>query len=408
MTFWAGESVSAFGSQITWFALPVVAVLTLHASGGQVGLLKTLFTLPYFVFPLAVGVWLDRRRRRPAMLFANMGRALLVLSIPVAFWFSALSLWQLYVVAVAGGALSVVFDVAIASFLPGMVGRNRLASANSRLQTTGSVAGLTGPGLAGGLASLVGVAFTMIADAVSYLVSFGTILSVRGREKAPDPTVGKNGFLADLKGGLIALFGNPPVRQIALHATIYNGSVQCVEVAFLVYAVTDRGLSAGLYGVVLTVGGLGALLGSVVSAPLARRIGFGPALLTALIFSTDMFFLIPAAPSGVVALTVFASAAFMLVGFGNGIANIVTGTIRQAVTPDALLARVAAGYRTMNFGVIPLGSALAGLLVATLGARTTLIIAPFGLMASALPVLARSVRGIRELPSEPPELPVRS
>jgi MFS family permease len=401
LLFWTGESVSGFGSQITLFALPVAAVVVLHASGGQLGLLKALFTVPYFVFPIAIGIWLDRRTRRPVMLAANIGRAALVLSIPVAAWLGGLAMPQVYLVALLGGALTAIFDVAYVSYVPALVGRARLAGANSRLQASDSVATLSGPGLGGLLVGLVGAASALVTDAISYLVSFGTIAAI-GRKEAPSAPRGPRRLWPEIRDGLRAVFGNPPLRQIAFHAAIYNGFFQLIEIAFIIYALNDRHISPGVFGLIVTVGGVGGFLGSVVAAALLRRIGPGRALLVALSMSTNAFFLLPVAHGRKATVVVLFAVTFLLAGIGAGIANVVVVTVRQSLTPDHLMARMNASYRVMNFGVIPIGSAIAGVLIGFLGPRTLLWLAPFGLLASVIPVLSPAVRRLRELPEAPP------
>jgi len=372
-------------------------VLVLGASGGQVGLLKTLFTLPYFVLPLAVGVLLDRKPRRPAMLAANAVRGLLVFALPVLAWTRFRTMTDLFVVALLGGFCTVVFDVAYASFIPTLVGRERLGTANSRLQTGYSAAFLAGPGAAGLLVNAFGAANTLVADAVSYLVSFLAIRSVRVPETVGPPAGAQRSVLREAREGVAALFGIPPVRQIALHAAIYNGSFQLIEVAFLLYALRVRAIGPGLFGLAVTVGGIGGLLGALSSARLARRVGYGPAMVTALCLSTAPYFALAAAGGGRTALVVTWSLTFFLGGTGTGIANVVVATVRQGYTPDALMARVGAGYRMMNSGAIPVGAALAGVLVTVVGVRTTLWLAPFGLLASTAPIVLTSFRRIRTL-----------
>lgn len=402
LLLWAGESVSALGSQITLFALPVAAVLILHASGSQLGILKFLYTVPYLVVPLAVGVWLDRRPRQPAMLLANLSRAALVASIPVAGWLGGLTLTQIYIVALLGGALGVVFDVAYGSFVPHLVGRDRLGSANSRLQGSASVATLAGPGVAGALVGLVGAATTLLADAVSYLISAATIASMRTAEPTPVGSPDRR-YVKEVREGLAALFGNPSLRLIAIHAAVYNSVFQLIEIAFIVYALTDRGLSATAFGLVVTIGGVGGLAGVVSAAWLMRRLGAGPALILALTLSTNAFWVLPLAHGSTAAVAISFGAAFFVGGAGIGVANVVVSTIRQSLTPDRVMARVNASYRVMNAGAIPVGSAVAAVLITIWSAHTLLWIAPIGLMASAIPALLPALRRLHTLPTTPPD-----
>jgi MFS family permease len=400
----SGETISQLGSQITLFAVPMTAVLVLGASGGQIGLLKTLFTLPYFIFPLVFGVILDRRPRRSAMLIADAGRALLVFAIPLLAWNHVLAMPHLFVVAFLGGTLSVAFDVAYSSYVPSLVGRPRLAEANSRLQTGYSAAFLAGPGAAGLLVNAVGAASALVADAVSYLVSFVTIAALKFKEPTPAPDATKPRPLAEAWEGIRALFKVAPIRQLTLHATIYNGCFQLVEVAFVVYALRDKHLGPGLFGLVVTIGGIGGLCGALSSAWVNRRFGPGPAMFAAVVAESGIYFLLPAVHGSTGALVIQFGLTFLVGGAGTGIASVVAGTVRQGFTPNRLMARVGAGYRMLTLGAIPAGAALAGLLVTLFGVRNTLWIAPFGLIASVAPIGLTSFRRIRALPGLDPSL----
>jgi MFS family permease len=392
------ETVSQLGSQITLFALPMAAILLLGADGGQIGLLKTLFTLPYFLLPLAVGVFLDRRPRRTAMLVANFGRMLLVFSIPAVAWLRLLTMNQLLVVALLGGFLAVVFDLAYAAYLPSLIGRDRLGQANSITQTGYSTAFLAGPGVAGLLVNAFGAASALVADALSYLVSFVTISRMRFREPVPDP--GPRRPFAEAWEGVTALFGIGPIRAIALHASLYNAWFQLIEVAFLVYALNVLHIGAGAFGLVVTAGGVGGLLGALSGARVARRLGYGRAMVAAATVESLAYPLLAAAHGGRGALLALFAVTFFVGGAGTGAANVLVSTIRQTHTPDRLMARVGAGYRMMNAGAVPVGAAAGGLLVTAVGARTTLWIAPAGLLLSVLPlVLTASLRRLRELPA---------
>jgi MFS family permease len=402
----SGETISQLGSQITLFAVPMTAVLVLGASGGQIGLLKTLFTLPYFVFPMVFGVILDRRPRRSAMLIADAGRAALVFAIPLLAWNHVLAMPHLFIVAFLGGTLSVMFDVAYSSYVPSLVGRPRLAEANSRLQTGYSAAFLAGPGAAGLLVNAIGAASALVADAISYLVSFVTIAALRFKE--PPPAVERKHPLAEAREGIRVLFKIDPIRQLTLHATIYNGCFQLVEVAFVVYALRDRHLGPGLFGLVVTIGGIGGLCGALSSAWVNRRVGPGRAMLGAVLAETAIYFALPAVHGSKAALVVLFGLTFLVGGTGTGIASVVAGTVRQGFTPNRLMARVGAGYRMMTLGAIPAGAALAGLLVTLVGVRNTLWIAPFGLIASVAPIGLTSFWRIRSLPASDRDLEAAS
>jgi predicted MFS family arabinose efflux permease len=302
------------------------------------------------------------------------------------------------VVALLGGFFAVVFDLAYAAYLPSLVGRDRLGAANSLIQTGYSTAFLAGPGIAGLLVNAFGAASALLADALSYLVSFVTIARIRFREPVAERRPRRP--FAEAWEGLAALFRIGPIRAVALHAAIYNASFQLIEVAFLVYALNTVGLGPGAFGLVVTVGGVGGLVGALSGARIGRRLGYGPAMVTAALVESLAYPLLPAGHGGRTALLVVFGLTFLIGGAGTGAANVLVATIRQSHTPDELMARVGAGYRMMNAGAVPIGAALGGVLVTALGARTTMWIAPFGLLASVLPlVLTSSFRRLRTLPT---------
>jgi predicted MFS family arabinose efflux permease len=333
------------------------------------------------------------------MLLANATRAVLVFTIPVLAWTNLLNITDLFVVALLGGAFSVLFDVAYTSYVPTLVGRPRLSEANGLLQTGYSAAFLSGPGLAGLLVSAIGAPAALVADAASYLVSFTTISSIKTKEAPLVRDGQRRHAIAEAKQGIVALFRIAPVRQIALHAAIYNGFFQFIEVAFLIYALRVRHIGSGYFGVAVTIGGIGGLFGALNSARVVRRLGLGRAMLLAVSLETVIWFTLPAWRGDRLTITLLFGLTFMVGGIGAGIANSAVATIRQGFSPDRLMARVAAGYRVMNFGAIPIGAALGGVMVSTVGVQTTLWLTPIGLIASAGPLVLTSFKRLRDLPT---------
>jgi MFS family permease len=398
---WSGHTVSQVGSQITLIVLPLVAVLTLDAGGLQVGLLQAAFTLPYLLLPLPVGVWLDRRTLRPVLIGTDLLLAALVLSVPLAAALDSLTLTHLYVAALLGGSATVAADIAKTSYVPGLVGPERLAGANSKLNASLALGVTSGPGFGGGLAGWLGAPFALVADGVSYLLD-AVLLSLLRYEEAPRPRTRDRAPVAEVRAGLRAVFGVPPIRALALHATGYNGGLQLVAVALLVHVVTDRGYGAAAYGLIAVAGGVGAVLGSLLAPVLGRRFGHGRVMLVALLVGANAFWLLPAAGGSRAAAVATCSAALFLASAASGLGGVVAVTVRQLLTPPELYARMNASYRLLTFGPIPLGALAGGLLVATIGARETLLVAPVVLLLAVLPLATRPVRELgRNLPSAP-------
>lgn len=392
---WGGDLVSQLGSQITMFVLPLLVISTLGATATEVGVLHALHTAPFFALPLFAGVWLERRARRPVMITMDVCRAVLVLTVPLAAWLDALTLAQLYVVALAVGSMTVVFDIAAASYLPRLVAAQHLDSANSKLSADQAVGAVAGPGIAGWLNGLVGSASTLVLDGLSYAVSAVCLLGI-GHREVPAAPVERN-VRQELVDGLRAVFGNRYIRPIAVHAAIYNAGIELVTVGFLIHFVRDLGLGSELYGVVMVVGGLGAVCGALLAPSVIARIGYGNTFSAALVLSTTSYFLLPWVSGSTASVTSVAALGYFLGCVGAATGGVVSVTLRQRLTPPELHARMTATYRLMNFGAIPVGAALSGVLVDSWGAARVLWIAPVVLMVSALPVVLGPVRSLRTL-----------
>ena len=271
--FWAGESVSLVGSQITALALPFMAVLVLGASPAQMGLLGALGFLPFLVVTLPAGAWIDRHRRRPTLIVANLARAALIATIPLAALFGVLRMELLYVIAFAVGVLTVAFDVAYLAYVPSLVSRERLTTANGRLLASASAAEMGGPGLAGLLISLVGAPLALAVDAASYVVSAVSLIGISREEPAPPPEApGRRDLVAEIREGLRVTFGSPLLRAVAAEAATYNGLYQMIEVLILLYFTRQLGLNPATIGLLFAHWRGRCSLGSVVAGRLRETI----------------------------------------------------------------------------------------------------------------------------------------
>ncbi|MYT20335.1 MFS transporter [Streptomyces sp. SID7760] len=399
---WAGDAVSQFGSKITEFVLPLLMVTGLHATGTQVGLLQTLYMAPFFLLPLFAGVWLDRRPARPVMIAADLARFALVLAVPVLALLGGLALWHVWLIALLGGSLSAVYDIAATAYLPRLLPAAQLPAANSLVTANQAVGGTAGPGLAGWLAALFGPAATLVFDALSYLASASALMLVRHREKTVRSATPRD-LRRELREGLRSVLDNPPLRAVAVHAGIYNAGIALLNLAFLMRFVRELGHDSADFGLVMVAGGLGAVAGALTAPLLLRRLGFGPAFLTVLVFSTTPYLLLLTADGGGADLPV--SALAYLLGTGGASAgSVIAVTMRQRLTAPHLYARMTATYRLISFGMLTLGTTCAGLLTQYAGARTALAVAPVLLLLSVAPIAGRSVRTLRTLPDQAAEV----
>lgn len=394
--FWVADLVSQFGSRITEFALPLLVVTTLDGTGTQVGLLQALYLCPFFLLPLFAGVWLERRTKRPVMIAADLGRFALVMSVPLLALFDALTLPLLYAIAVTGGALTVLYDIAAVSYLPQLAAGRDLASANSAVSVNLAVGATAGPGLAGWLSGVFGPVGILVFDGLSYLASANALLLIRHREPRP-PRPPRRSLRRELAEGLRAVLDNPPIRALVVHAGIYNAAAATTTVAFLVHFVRDLGHANAEYGAVLVAGGVGGVLGALGVPRLIRRVGHGPALSVVVVFSTTSYFLLPLTDGGS-SDVLLGGLGYFLGVTGSSAGSVIALTVRQRCTPSALHARMNASYRLISFGLLSIGAGVAGVLVDSLGARTVLFATPVVLVLSAVPAVSRPIRTLKELP----------
>ncbi|HEX4829602.1 MAG TPA: MFS transporter [Trebonia sp.] len=399
---WWGETISQIGTQVTQFALPLVAILTLKATVLEVGVLNALRFVPVIIVAILAGVVLDRRRRRPVLIGCSLASAVIIGLVPIAQAGGVLSLGLLYAVALLAGTLSVCFDVGALSYVPYLVGRRHLGEANSRLQASIAFAGIAGPGLAGLLVGLITAPVTLTVDAASYLFSAAGLLAVRRREPAPDHRE-QAPIRQSLAEGFHAVYGTRLLRVLLAQSATLNIGFGALSTVFTVYALRTVGLSATKLGLALAALQAGALLGALGAARVQRALGLGRTLVVAIlaVSASPLLLLIPhgASPGAIVV--------FMLgwLGHGTGIAiwNVNTVTLRQAVTPSRVLARMNATYRMLLFGALPVGSLAGGLLGAAFGLHTALLIAALVLVTPIAWIFFSPVFRLTEMPSLAPE-----
>jgi MFS family permease len=388
--YWAGQSLSLLGSQVTAVGLPLIAALTLDVGAGGVSLIATAFFLPNLLLPLLAGHWLEGRPKRPVMIWADITRALLLATVPIASVTGVLSLPLLTGVAFSIGAMSVVFDIGGFTYLPTLVRRNELAEANRALQGSATVAQVGGPGLAGVLVQLVGPPLALFADALSYLASVFGVAAAR----RPEPRL-RTHPSGGLLEGVRLLTADGCLRALTAHAAIYNAAAQIVLVNLVIWAVDDRHVAPGLYGLALSAAGAGAFLGTMAALRGADRLGYGHAFLAALSLSCGVPLLTATFPwQGATLALGFALVQFVS-GIGLGCANVLSTTLRQTIIPTTQLARTTGAYRLFMFGSIPLGSALGGVLGESFDSRIGVALGTLGLALSALPMLAPRIRTLR-------------
>jgi MFS family permease len=396
LLFWSGETVSLFGSQVTLLALPLTAILVLHATPWELGLLNAAGYAPFLLATLPAGAWLDRERKRPILLASSVLRAAIVAIVPLASALGWLRLEVLVGVALAHGILTVVYDVGWLSFVPSLVRRDQVVSANSRLQASASAAQVGGPGVGGVLIQVLSAPMALVVDAASFAFSAITLASIKTPEPKPREDLERH-LLAEITEGLRVTFQRPLLRAMALNAGAFNLFDQVIFTAFLLYAVGPLGLAPGLVGAVISAGAIGGLVGAVAAESVGRRLGIGRAMITMSVVASSTAVAIPLLAGPQPLIVVALAAVFFGQGLGLGVTNVHFVSLRQSITPANMLGRMNASYRTISFGAIPLGALLGGALAEMVGLRAALLVGGLGLLLTPSIVAISPVRFVREL-----------
>jgi MFS family permease len=400
LKLWSAETVSQFGTQVSQLALPLTAVLVLDASAFEVAALGTVEFLPFLLFTLPAGVWVDRLPRRPMLIAGDFGRAALLASIPAAYFLDALTLGQLYVVGFLVGICTVFFDVAYQSYLPALVERDQIIEGNSKLEISRSSAQIGGPGLSGGLVELFTAPYAVLVDAISFLGSGLFILGIRKHEPRPQRATEQNGqstLWTELKAGLRFVFGNPNLRAQAGCTATSNFFSNVSYAIIVVFLVRELGLTPGVIGLAFTIGSFGSLLAAFSSTRISRRFGIGPTSIGMAMLFGPSALLLAFAPEGNAAIP-FIVVAILLAGFSVVVYNITQVSYRQAICPPSLQGRMNSVMRFIVWGTIPLGSLAGGALGSWIGLRETIVVGAIGGGGSFLWLVFSPQRHLREMP----------
>jgi len=397
---WAGQTISRFGSEISQLAIPLTAALVLNASPAQMGLLAAFEFAPFLLLSLLAGVWVDRLPRRPILIVADIGRAFLLGSIPVAAIAGTLRIEQLYLVGILTGTLTVFFDVADQSYLPVLVKREHLVEGNSKLEMSRSVAQITGPGVAGVLVQVVTAPLAVAVDAASFVASVLFLLFIRTPE--PPPVRHANGpgsVWAELREGLAVVLSNPLLRSIAGCTGTFNLFGNAMFAVYVLYVTRQLEISPALLGLILAAAGPGALLGALVAGRVAARFGLGITIIGSILIGALATLLVPLATGPTVVVAVMLMLAQFIGGFANPVYNINQVSLRQAITPDRVQGRMNASMRFLVWGTIPIGALLGGALGETFGLRPTLLAMALCSLLAPLWIVFSPVRALQVQPA---------
>ena len=393
---WGAQCVSQVGSQVTGLALPLAAIFVVHATTFEVAALNVVDLLPWVLFSLPVGVWVDRLRRRPILIAADWGRAGALASIPIAYAFGGLTLPQLYIVGFTTGTLTVFFDVSYQSYLPALVERDELGDANSKLEVSRSGAQVGGPGLAGILVGAITAPYAIAVDAVSFLASALLMTAIQRVEELPETLAAtRQRMRTEIADGLRFVVRHPIMRPFLIMVAWSNFFTIMVFSIFLVFAVRDLHLSAATIGLMLSVASVGTLLGALTGTRIARLFGIGPTTVVLAAIGGAVFVLYPLARGGyAIPFIVIAQFAFGFCAIGINVNGI---SLIQAITPGRMLGRTNASRRFVVWGVMPFGGLIGGALGSSLGLRGALWVGAIGCSLAFIALLPSPIWRVRVL-----------
>lgn len=393
---WSAATISIFGSLITRLALPFVAILVLGAGPFEVAILRSLDVLAATGFGLVAGAWVDRLRRRPVLIWADLGRALLLATVPLAFVLGILTLAQLFLVTLLTAILTTFFDAADNAYLPSIVRRDELVDANSALTASGSAAEFTAFGLSGFLVQVLTAPMAILVDAVSFVASALLLGSIRTGEEPPPPVAERRRILVEIRDGLALVRRDPVLRALALTEMTHGVLWGVFGATYLLFAFEVLELGPAAIGLITAAGGVGSLLGALVVGRATRRWGIGLTAVGGLVLAALGNAFVPLAPAGAPFVAAGFLVAQQLVGDGGDTVYAITEqTVRQATVENRLLGRTASTIQVAS-GAAQLAATLAaGLLAEVIGLRAVAVMAPLGALAGAAVIWFSPVRSLR-------------
>lgn len=384
--------VSTAGSAITGLALPLTAVMILGAGPGQMALLRLADFVPNILFGLFIGVWIDRARRQPILVWADLGRAALLASIPLAAILGVVSFTQLWIVAFVVSILTACSNLAEVAIVPTVVPRARLVEANSRLATTDAALAIVAPSVAGGLIQLVSAPRAILADAISYLCSALTLRGLRANEARVTRPAARRAIWSEIGAGLQELLRTPANRALTLSISVGTFGTAMQSTVSLLFIVNELHFTPALIGFLGACGGIGGLVGAAWAGYLSRRHGIGPAIIVG-----SALWAVGALVAPVALLVPLVAGGAVVANLGGALWGVGQMSLRQAIIPAHLFARATAARRLPMFAMQAVGAALGGILGTVIGLRATLLLGGLGLVAACALLWFSPVRAVRTI-----------
>ncbi|KRE43369.1 MFS transporter [Knoellia sp. Soil729] len=394
-TYWAGQGISQFGDRITELALPLIAVTTLHASAPTLGLLTAAVWAPN-ILSLFIGSWVDHQLRKKRLLvLADVLRAVVLLSLPLAHWFGVVTMGQLVAVALVAGLGQVLYQTAYPSFFVSLVRRDQFVEANGLLSSTRSVSFVGGPAVAGGLIQAFTAPVALVLDALSFLVSALLIGRVRVADRPVEEP--KDGLLSRAREGMRLVLRHPYLRASLACVTTINFFTFVAAALLILFASRELGLSAGAIGLALGIGATGGVLGAVLAGRVTRWLGVGRTICVGAVLFCAPFALLPLAGGPLWMRMGVLGVVELMSGFGVMLLDVPLNALQTAVTPDEIRSRVVGAFSSMNYGIRPVGAVLGGLLGEWIGIAPTMVLAAVGGTLSILWLVGSPIPATRTI-----------
>ena len=380
--FWTGQTVSTLGAQVTAFAVPLLAAITLHATAFQMGLLRAAEFAPFLVFTLPAGVWADLGSRRWLMIAANLIRGVFITAVPLAVFIGWMHLGVLYLVMFVMGSLKVVFEMAYQTYIPEIVSRERLVNANSKIMMSYALGQSVGPGFGGIMVELLGAPMAVLTDASTYFLSAICLFKIKHREIRIRSR--QEGILRQIAGGFRFVAEERHIRSLLWMVTANNFFQNAVMAILVLYATRELGVRPGVFGITVSIGGLGAVMGAFGAEQLGRRFGPGPFVIWSAMVVAVAALCFPIIHTGNIVGVIALAAAYFILSAGNSSITVFAWTIRQTLTPSAALGRMNGAFRFLVTGIMPFGAFFGGWLGENIGIRATLLVSGIGLVLVAV------------------------
>ena len=396
--FWVGQSISTLGSQVTAFAIPLLAALSLHATAQQMGFLRAAEFAPFLILTLPAGVWADFGIRKSLMIFSNLIRGVVIVFVPVAIALGWAHLEVLYVVMLVMGSLKVIFEMAYQTYIPEIVDRGTLVNANSKIMMSYALGQSAGPGLAGLMVEILGAPMAVLADSLGFFLCAGCLFKIKHREVKVvqhQPNV-----FRQIAEGFRYVGRERHIRALLCLVTVNNFFMNAIMALIVLYGTREIGFRPGIFGLAVSIGGFGAVIGSIFAQRLGAWLGPGPFVICACALTSLASFCFPLVSRADSAGIFCLAGTYFALSAGGAAVTVFAWTIRQAITPSRLLGKMNGAFRFCVTGIMPFGALFGGWLGSVIGIRSTLVVGAIGLLLSCVVASFSDLMRLKALPTD--------